>query len=489
MCGIYAILNKKASSLSASDLDVFSQMAILTQLRGIHNSGVFALDGSKPKASAKILKCIGPSGNLIYEKGWEAWWKYAGESASALVGHGRHATVGKITKANAHPFKHEHITMVHNGTIRGGLDKEHEAEVDSHQLCKQMAADGIEEALRKAFGAFAVVAHDEEKGQLFIVRNSERPLHYIEGANKIYIMSEQHALDYLYKRSAAVQHGTIKEFLANQVYIFDFESGELAQEGNVVKKPVVYKPSYKEFPFRHESGGSSTNSSSKGTTFPALKYPTGSPIVFEVKRILDPLPDTKDYTYLCLDPYGNTVFFKTDKRDEKLIDSAGIGVCCFSKLVPENNRWIYQVRFREIKWKPADDIPTPDHEVCIACGGTGKNSKGHVCQACDGTGFRKAPQAKPLALEGPNYAADEEEEDEDLVLMQDGDVFPKSRWLDLCKSSTCSICRESVSPEDNEETLVWENGGQMKMICKHCIKEHMHDTARSYSSLIARVMQ
>jgi hypothetical protein len=65
-------------------------MAIMTQLRGMHNSGVFAVDKKKPEAAAKIVKTIGPSHNLAYEKGFSAWQDFVSKNAGAIVGHGRH---------------------------------------------------------------------------------------------------------------------------------------------------------------------------------------------------------------------------------------------------------------------------------------------------------------------------------------------------------------------------------------------------------------
>src|SRR3546814_15559864 len=39
-----------------------------------------------------------------------------------LIGHNRFATKGKVDATNAHPFKHGHITLAHNGTLRSMWD-------------------------------------------------------------------------------------------------------------------------------------------------------------------------------------------------------------------------------------------------------------------------------------------------------------------------------------------------------------------------------
>ena len=47
-----------------------------------------------------------------------------------------------------------------------------------------------------------------------------------------------------------------------------------------------------------------------------------------------------------------------------------------------------------------DDIPKKDR--CIACGGTGKNSRGKTCPICDGIG--RKPKEKPVDAEnGVNF--------------------------------------------------------------------------------------
>lgn len=473
MCGIYGILDTSGNGFTHPDLDLFSQMAVVTQLRGLHNSGVFAVDKSVPTAPAKIIKTIGTSQNLVYERGFDKWWEFAYQKAGVIIGHGRHATVGKITKTNAHPFNHEHITMVHNGTIRSGLDKEHEADVDSHQLCKQMAADGIEEALKKAFGAFAVVVHDENDGVIKIVRNSERPLHYVETYNKIYIMSEGSALEYLYKRSTLMISGHVKEFTVDKVFIFDVKDKVLRQEGDVTKKtyPVVSYPSYT--PSRHVSNVGNTPHLSGNSDTPKLEYENGDDIKFQVVKILDPLPNDKNYTYMGLDEDSRTVFFKTDSKQENLVNKWFTAPCASARLVPQNKLWIYQVRYREIKEDVEVDLPSKDSVVCVACGGTGLNSRGGKCHPCNGTGYLKSPQ----------------NEEEDLLLTHDGDVVEKSAWRALCQKSSCEICKNAVDIADNEETLVFESQGSvLKMICKHCLKENVTETTRGYHQLIQRVM-
>lgn len=442
MCGIYGILDKTKIGFLSQDLDILSQMAILTQLRGLHSSGLFAVHKDKPTEPSKIIKAVGPSHQLSLERGWDSWWKFVSADGGAVVGHGRHATVGKIIRANAHPFRHEHITLVHNGTIRGGLDKEHESDVDSHMLCKQIAADGMREALNKALGAYAVIVHDDRDGLIYITRNSERPLHYIESKDKVYILSEKEALDYLYKRNVGMQYGPIKEFQTNKLYVFDLVTKELREEGEPVKKPYVHTPS---LPW---AGGHQPQTKpktppfiKKGSIPPQGKvYANGESIEFQVKRILDPSAGSTDYIYLCVDEDNHTIFFSRRDKDTSLIGKWGSGVCCSATYNEAVSKWVYQVANRKIEWDVVEVEP--------------------------------------------------DETDDDYVLTVDGEVIKRDAWLKAVAKETCQVCKETISEEDNEHTLVYEhpNAGNYKLVCRHCLKDQGADHS-TYNQLISRVMQ
>ena len=107
------------------------------------------------------------------------------------VGHTRWATHGRPTEENAHPHRDcsGKIVVVHNGIIENYLDLKHElrseghrfvtetdTEVVAHLVEREMRADGLEEAVRRALlkmrGLFALVlisADDPEK--IIAVRN------------------------------------------------------------------------------------------------------------------------------------------------------------------------------------------------------------------------------------------------------------------------------------------------------------------------------
>ncbi len=97
---------------------------------------------------------------------------------NVLMGHGRAATVGKVTRRNAHPFEFETLIGCHNGTLtnRHNMKYGNRYDTDSEALLAQIEDDGVEKTFEKLQGAWAITWYDKEKKQLNFLRNKERPL-------------------------------------------------------------------------------------------------------------------------------------------------------------------------------------------------------------------------------------------------------------------------------------------------------------------------
>jgi len=168
ICGIVGI----AGQLGIKHERAFKTMLILDTLRGIDSTGAVIIhrDGSydAPKA-------VGNSFNLLESRVFGEGMKGV---HSALIGHNRYATQGKVNVRNAHPFEFDKVVGVHNGTLRNKytLDKGHMFDVDSEALYHHINNKGVEDAIKNLDGAWALSWYDMEMGSLNFLRNKERPL-------------------------------------------------------------------------------------------------------------------------------------------------------------------------------------------------------------------------------------------------------------------------------------------------------------------------
>lgn len=191
MCGIWGIFPRYNSGLFQADLKEAKQMMLDTVQRGEHSTGIFMPEYRNPSAPPTGIKVKGGPHNIIYGPIWKEIETFMGVNAGAIIGHGRHATRGAINAKNAHPFQHEHITLVHNGTIWSGVDmSKQEVEVDSHALCVAIAEKGFAEALTDIHGAYAIIAHNAKDGCVYFARNEQRPLCLYSTDNRHYLMSD-----------------------------------------------------------------------------------------------------------------------------------------------------------------------------------------------------------------------------------------------------------------------------------------------------------
>ncbi len=205
MCGIWGIISRTQRGLDRPDITITKQMMLDTIQRGENSTGLFMTDYMDPKKAPTGVKVLGGPQNIYgNEPLWREIEDYVAQHAGCIIGHGRYATRGRVNSGNAHPFQHEHITMVHNGTIHAGVSYKKTGDaapdVDSHALAISMAEHGVMEALAKVRGAYAVVVHDAKEGCLYVARNDDRPLHAYATKDRFYIMSEGEFLKAIMKR-------------------------------------------------------------------------------------------------------------------------------------------------------------------------------------------------------------------------------------------------------------------------------------------------
>jgi predicted glutamine amidotransferase len=172
MCGLVGV----AGNLFGSDVNAFNQMLYADVFRGQHATGVASVNSS----SVRLLKRAMSPQDLQSLKAYE---QLVNMQAHVLIGHNRHGTRGdNYNPNNAHPFMFENVVGAHNGTLDYSCLKNlHNAEnygTDSEALYSEINQNGIDAAIDKAGGAWALTFFDRKAGTLNFLRNDQRPLYF-----------------------------------------------------------------------------------------------------------------------------------------------------------------------------------------------------------------------------------------------------------------------------------------------------------------------
>ena len=249
MCGIVAVINKGRAGLYRDNVDLFTQLLFVGQLRGSDGTGVF-YSSYKETPTIEIVKTSEPAADFLGTPEYSKMAMDAVQHSSFIVGHNRSATKGKLNLECTHPFKEKHITLVHNGTLYTQEELKANIEVDSHAICHSIADIGVKETVKKINGAFALVWFDEEAKTLNLCRNFQRPLYLIETASLFVIVSELEMGEWILKRNDLP---IIKSFLLIPEKLYSFSLDNFSKY-NVEELP--YKKAFTVpvvTPVRHTS--------------------------------------------------------------------------------------------------------------------------------------------------------------------------------------------------------------------------------------------
>jgi len=169
MCGIVGF----AGEISVKAEKAFADLLIMNQLRGFDSVGVAKVGYNR---IPEVVKDICSPVDFLVSKEYGLMMKGL---CNVLIGHNRAATQGTITVENAHPFTHDHITGVHNGTLLSRYQLEEAARfpVDSDNLYYHMAKHGVKDLWQKLNGAASLVWWDAKEMTLNFLRNKERPMY------------------------------------------------------------------------------------------------------------------------------------------------------------------------------------------------------------------------------------------------------------------------------------------------------------------------
>lgn len=233
MCGIVGVISKSYNGLTIKEKDIFHELLYIDALRGEDSTGVMAVDND---GNLDLAKEAQPAGYYQTAPEYHELLKGSVRSGAALIGHNRKATKGNIVDENAHPFVvDDRIVLVHNGTLYGDHKSIADTEVDSHAIAHLIheKGDDVEAALRELNGAYALVWYDVQNRTMNFVRNSQRPLTYVETHSGWFWASEGGMLAWILNRNsmAPVTGGTITMLPEGELHSFK-------RDGRTWKKTV-----------------------------------------------------------------------------------------------------------------------------------------------------------------------------------------------------------------------------------------------------------
>lgn len=257
MCGLIGI----AGHIGIKEEKAFKQGLIIDTLRGEHSTGALIVDrGLDSKAT--IVKQVGNAFELLYDRRFDEAMK---GFHKVLLGHNRFATQGQVNKVNAHPYDFHPIYGAHNGTLtqRYELQDGHKFTVDSQALYNHISLFGVEEAIGKVVGAWALTWWDAEQETINLLRNNERTLYTAlsEDERTLFWSSEWEMLQLILNRND-IKYDKIKI-----VPLDTWVSIKLGPEGEMDKAKIKKVTGKKLKPATNSYLGSSYNG--RGNTLPA----------------------------------------------------------------------------------------------------------------------------------------------------------------------------------------------------------------------------
>jgi len=248
MCGLVGVYG----DLFHPHVSFFKQALIADYFRGRHSTGLASI----PPSGVPFIKklAIDPI-NFLDIKSVD---DNISQNKILLMGHNRHATMGGVNAANAHPFVHGDITLMHNGTLSNkyALEKKYDAPTfgtDSELVCYLLDKYNVEDVIKDLEGAFALTWWDSHNMTFNFIRNDERPLTLAITDDHVLYASEAKMLEWLIDRSNKTVSGSksasgldakynMYQPLAGCLHTFAMEKRKVTcvtEELELAPKPVI----------------------------------------------------------------------------------------------------------------------------------------------------------------------------------------------------------------------------------------------------------
>lgn len=199
MCGLVLVVSKLQNGFSVEQQTIFQTLLWLDTLRGEDSTGVALISNI---GNVNIAKDAIQGTEFVGTKEYTDLHNQAWQDGWAMLGHNRKATKGSITDTNAHPFVAEdNIVLMHNGSFhmdhRTLKDTECDSEAIAHVLQRY---EDPAEALRKVNAAYALIWYNVAGKTINVIRNSQRPLWYMETKDSHIFASENPFLQFVKDR-------------------------------------------------------------------------------------------------------------------------------------------------------------------------------------------------------------------------------------------------------------------------------------------------
>lgn len=270
MCGLVGM----AGNIVEADRKALKILLTLDATRGEDSTGLAVVQ--EKDNNIEVYKKVGGPHLLFNEPIFDNKNIYNGPRGKVFIGHNRHATKGKVTDENAHPFKHDGVVGAHNGTLQSvhKLEKGNKFDVDSEAIIYNLSQYKAEDVIPNIHGAYALTWYDDVADCLFVIRNKDRTLYWTRRKDKdvIFWASEEWMLEVALQK-AGIQFGDITLFETDKLYTLDvssvvpveFRKIDWVDEGKVEgykTPPVVHKPQRSHVFTQHQGHGHGGNGTS-----------------------------------------------------------------------------------------------------------------------------------------------------------------------------------------------------------------------------------
>lgn len=246
-----------SSLLVSNEVTRINTLGLVSSLRGIHSTGVAtAYRPATGETTAKYMYWADAINSATFLES-EPYKSMTTDTGLQLVlGHCRHATLGAVNKANAHPFYVEPVLGCHNGTMQSFAPPHNlrDTETDSLRFYRKLAETvtkggtfkDVRDEHMKDSDAYALTWIDTTDNTLHITRNEARTLymmlttHITSNAGTMYYASEPCFLKLMDSRST-ISHQAPVFFKPHKEYVFDIGDVSSMRVEDIPIKPKVYQ--------------------------------------------------------------------------------------------------------------------------------------------------------------------------------------------------------------------------------------------------------